>query len=110
MANKAFVKCKYCDGYAHDFRYFENGRTVIGNKYRYVDHVVCGEFSNVSWDGQACRLVLKAPKKNICIEEFDYQYSGTEPQEEHVHRFIEYLAIDDFVVIDKREENTGEET
>ena len=45
------------------------------------------------------------------IEEFEHQFCGDYyAAKEHVGTYIEYLAIDDFVVIDEREENTGEET
>lgn len=105
MANKVYVKCKYWDGYVYPSRHVINDRLVLSDNSRIVDHVVYGEFLNVSWDGQARKLVLKAPKINICIEEFDHQYSGTEPCEEHVSRCIEYLVIDDMVIIDEREES-----
>lgn len=112
MDKKTFVKCRYYDTYASSRpRERKKDSLFIGDHYEYYDKVIVGEFTHVVWNGEERVLELRNGRKKMRIEEFDHQFGGDYYAEKvHVGTYIEYLAIDDFVIIDEREENTGEET
>ena len=110
MDNKTLVKCKYYDTYAWSKPPIRGkGRTIIGEHFESYDKVIVGAFTHVVWDGEERTLELKDGRKKVRVEECDYQLGEDYfAEKKHIGTHIEYLAIDDFVVIDDREENCGE--
>lgn len=116
MERKTYVKCKYCEVYADvivgaSVRYRQHRDTVE----RMYDKIVTGEFSAVSWDDEKRELRMRKNKKTYIVCEFDdrdFYLEGIMESTEHVHvaTWIEYLAIDNFVVIDEMKQADGEET